>query len=73
MKKEKFSVTGMTCAACSAGIEKSVCRLNGVEQAEVSLMGESMQVTYDENKLTNEEIIDFFFIDRGFSYNIRVI
>ena len=65
MKKEKFSVTGMTCAACSAGIEKSVCRLNGVEQAEVSLMGESMQVTYDENKLTNEEIIQTV-VDLGY-------
>ena len=57
MKKEKFSVTGMTCAACSAGIEKSVARLKGIEQAEVSLMGESMQVEYDENIVTKEEII----------------
>ena len=48
MKKEKFSITGMTCTACSAGIEKSVCRLQGVQKADVSLMGECMHVEYDE-------------------------
>ena len=56
--KEKFSVTGMTCAACSAGIERTVKKLNGVDCAEVSLMGECMTVEYDENILKSEEIID---------------
>ena len=65
MKKEKFSVTGMTCAACSAGIEKSVARLKGIEQVEVSLMGESMQVEYDENIVTKEEIIQTV-VDLGY-------
>ena len=55
--KEKFSITGMTCSACSSGIERTVCRLNGVEKAEVSLMGENMLVEYNENTLTREEII----------------
>ncbi len=55
--KEKFSVTGMTCSACSAGIERTVRRLDGVERAEVSLMGESMLVEYDESKLSRENII----------------
>lgn len=56
--KEKFSVTGMTCAACSAGIERTVKKLNGVDRADVSLMGECMTVEYDENILKSEEIID---------------
>lgn len=56
--KEKFSVTGMTCSACSAGIERSVCRLQGVTHASVSLMGESMIVEYDEEMLSREKIID---------------
>ena len=56
--KEKFSVTGMTCAACSAGIERTVKKLNGVDRADVSLMGECMTVEYDENILKREEIID---------------
>lgn len=56
--KEKFSVTGMTCAACSAGIERTVRKLDGVISADVSLMGESMTVEYDENKLAREKIFD---------------
>ena len=55
--KEKFSVTGMSCSACSAGIEKTVRRLEGVQKADVSLMGESMLVEYDENLISHEEII----------------
>ncbi len=56
--KEKFCVSGMTCSACSSGIERTVKRLDGVETAEVSLMGESMVVIYDENKLNKQTIID---------------
>ncbi len=54
--KEKFTITGMSCAACSAGIERSVRRLQGVIRAEVSLLGESMFVEYDENLLNKETI-----------------
>ena len=57
MKKEKYSITGMTCAACSAGIERKVSQLNGVQKAEVSLMGECMSVEYDETLLTQEKIL----------------
>jgi Cu+-exporting ATPase len=63
--KEKFSVTGMSCAACSAGIERTVRRLDGVIQAEVSLMGESMSVEFDEQKLSSQEIIQAV-IDLGY-------
>ena len=56
--KEKFSIGGMTCSACSSGIERTVCRLNGVEKAEVSLMGESMVVEYDAMQLSPQEIIN---------------
>ncbi len=55
--KEKFSVTGMTCSACSAGIERTLSRLNGIEKAEVSLMGESMQIDYAPEVISREEII----------------
>lgn len=56
--KEKYSVSGMTCAACSAGIERTVKKLNGVTVADVSLMGECMSVEYDENVVTKKEIFD---------------
>ncbi len=55
--KEKFSVTGMTCSACSAGIERTLNRMEGVQSAEVSLMGESMVVEYDEALQNKENII----------------
>lgn len=54
--KKKYSVTGMTCAACSQGIERTVKRLDGVSVCEVSLMGECMDVEFDENRLSEEEI-----------------
>ena len=56
--KEKFTVTGMTCSACSSGIERTVKKLDGVKNAEVSLMGESMVVEYDESVLSKEKIVD---------------
>ena len=55
--KEKFSVTGMSCAACSAGIERTLRKMEGVLKAEVSLMGESMVVEYDERVISRENII----------------
>ena len=55
--KEKFTVTGMSCAACSAGIERTLNKTEGVRKAEVSLMGESMVVEYDERKISREKII----------------
>ncbi len=56
--KEKFTVTGMTCSACSAGIERTLKKLNGILNAEVSLMGEFMVVEYDEQIVSREKIID---------------
>ena len=46
----------MTCAACSSGIERTVSKLKGVEACSVSLMGESMEVTFDENTVTDARI-----------------
>ena len=56
--KEKFSVSGMTCAACSAGIERTVKKLDGVKTADVSLMGECMAVEYDENVTDRKKIFE---------------
>ena len=54
--KKKYSVTGMTCAACSSGIERTVSKLKGVETCSVSLMGESMEVTFDEGVVSDARI-----------------
>ena len=40
----KFDVTGMTCAACSARVEKVAGQVAGVEKAEVNLLAGSLQV-----------------------------
>ena len=66
--QEKFTVTGMTCSACSAGIERTVQKLQGVNTADVSLMGESMVVEYDEHTLTREQIIQAV---EGLGYGIE--
>ncbi|MDD3205598.1 MAG: heavy metal translocating P-type ATPase [Lachnospiraceae bacterium] len=58
MKKEKYDVTGMTCSACSSRVEKSVSKLEGVNEASVNLLTNSMQVQYQEDKLTQGEIIE---------------
>ena len=42
--KLKFNVTGMTCAACSARVEKVTNAVSGVEKAEVNLLAGTMQV-----------------------------
>lgn len=55
--EQKFCVTGMTCSACSAHVEKSVNRLEAVEKASVNLLTETMQVSYDKNRISEEEII----------------
>ena len=49
--KEKYNVTGMSCAACSAAVERAVNKLPGVKSAQVNLLANSMQVEYDENAL----------------------
>ena len=54
--KIKFQVTGMTCAACSARVEKVTNSVNGVEKAEVNLLGGTMVVD-TANESVVEEII----------------
>ena len=55
--KQKFDVTGMTCSACSAHVEKSVSKLEGVQCVNVNLLQNSMVVEYDDNTLGTTDII----------------
>ena len=54
--KKKYSITGMTCAACASGIERTVKKLSGVQYCAVSLMGECMDVEFEETLLSDEKI-----------------
>ena len=58
MKTEKYNVTGMTCAACQANVTRCVTKLEGVEDVNVSLLANQMTVSYDENQVTPEAIVE---------------
>ncbi|MGA2478976.1 MAG: heavy metal translocating P-type ATPase [Spirochaetia bacterium] len=51
MKTEELTVTGMTCASCSARVEKVVGKLAGVQVATVNLATEKLHLQYDETVL----------------------
>ncbi len=53
---KRYNVTGMTCSACSSGIERAMGRLDGVSSCEVSLMAKSMKVDFDESVVSEEKI-----------------
>ncbi|MBQ9861112.1 MAG: heavy metal translocating P-type ATPase [Clostridia bacterium] len=56
--KQRFSVTGMTCSACSSHVHGAVSRLAGVEDTQVNLMTNSMTVSYDPARVTDAQIMD---------------
>ncbi|MCQ2459638.1 MAG: heavy metal translocating P-type ATPase [Ruminococcus sp.] len=49
MSTQKYNVTGMTCAACQSHVEKAVRGVSGVSDVSVSLLTNSMLVTFDGN------------------------
>ena len=53
-----YSVSGMTCSACSSGIERVVGKMEGVNKVEVSLMGKCMTVDFDENTVSEQAIFE---------------
>lgn len=55
MKTEKYSVTGMTCAAARQR-DRCVSKLDGVEDVNVSLLANQMTVSYDETKTGADQI-----------------
>ena len=54
---EKFVVTGMTCAACAAHVEKAASSLDGVDSAAVNLMLGTLVCTYDGDTVSPQAII----------------
>lgn len=55
--REHFDVTGMSCSACSARVEKAVKALDGIEEVNVNLLKNSMMVDFDPSK-TDTDIIE---------------
>ena len=56
MKKQRFNVVGMNCAACSSRVQKAVSGLNGVQEAVVNLLKNDMAVSYDDGLLSADDI-----------------
>lgn len=52
-----FIVSGMTCASCSQTVEKAVDQLDGVEKAQVNLATEKLNVAFNQQVLTEADII----------------
>lgn len=55
--RERFVISGMECAACSAHVDKSVRRLDGVYEVNVNLISAVMTVDYDEKRLDAQKIM----------------
>ena len=55
--KQKFRVTGMTCAACSAHVDKAVRNVDGVSAVEVNLLGQTMNAEFDSAVTDSQKII----------------
>lgn len=56
--KQKFDISGMTCSACAAHVEKAVGKLAGIESVSVNLLQNSMVAEYDDTALTTADIIN---------------
>lgn len=51
-----LKITGMTCASCSARVEKVSSRLPGVSEASVNLATEKLSITFDDSQLSLDKI-----------------
>ena len=65
MKRILLSIDGMTCSACSNGLEKYLNKQNGIYNASVNLVMANATIEYDE-KILNVEKLEKFVIEAGF-------
>lgn len=56
MQKEQFDITGMTCSACSARVDKAVAAVDGVKNVSVNLLKNTMSVSYDDSATDRADI-----------------
>ena len=59
MKEIVFLVDGMTCSACSSGIERSLRRKEGIQTIEVNLIQKTARVLFDESLISQDKIFDW--------------
>ncbi|NMB14117.1 MAG: cation-translocating P-type ATPase, partial [Gallicola sp.] len=58
LEKNRFNVDGMTCASCQQAVNRSVVKVEGVEDVNVNLMTNSMDVRYDSDQTNTDKIIE---------------
>ena len=56
MKKVLLKIEGMTCSACSSGLEKYLNKQDGIIAASVNLIMNNASIEYDDTKLTLEQV-----------------
>lgn len=56
MERKSFKIEGMTCSACANRVERVINKLEGVDKANVNFATETLNVSFDDNKLTKEVI-----------------
>lgn len=59
MKKIILSIDGMTCSACSNGLEKYLNKQDGIQNASVNLVLANAYIEYDEKKLNTTKLEEF--------------
>jgi len=57
MKTKTLPIEGMTCAACSAAVERAVRKLPGVTEANVNLTAENLHLSYDESQVSLDSVV----------------
>lgn len=68
--KQKFDVTGMTCSACQAHVEKAAGKVPGVKKASVNLLQNTMTVEFDEAQTSADKIIKSV-VDAGYGATVQ--
>ncbi|WP_196001497.1 heavy metal translocating P-type ATPase [Clostridium sp. 1001271B_151109_B4] len=53
---KKYKIGGMTCSACANRVERGIKKMEGVKDANVNFTTETLTVSFDENKVTSNEI-----------------
>lgn len=56
MSNEVINVEGMSCDHCKHSIEKALNELNGINHSEVSLANDNVEIDFDENQVTVDDL-----------------
>ena len=68
---QKYRITGMSCSACSAAVERAASKVEGVKEAQVNLLANTMLCEYDES-VTDDEAVIKAVKDAGYGASVFV-